>query len=371
MGYFSLFMFLLFIVIGIVSGLTPLFSRQATPFGVSIRGKYDFIEEKKKSFATWNIAGSFVLGLPMFIFPFMQNTERAEMASSMYMLVGFLIFFLISFGLYLKYRKEIIAWKKLQVEQIEQGKKRVVIDTSYHQQLQAKSHWTFFIWQLIIIIIPVIVAFIFYEAIPNQIPINWDSQFEVNDWVGKSVWTVLALPGIQVLMIPVFNFSHHAIIKSKQRLSPLDPEKASEKSRCFREAWSRILFALTVGTQLLISLLFLYSLFGQGRYSWLLITSILLYLVFSIAGPLYLTIKYGQAGEKLLDEDDQYYQDPDEEDYWKWGLIYVNKEDPSVFVEKRFGIGFTLNLARWQAWLFIGGILLFILLTLLWTIFLT
>ena len=172
-------------------------------------------------------------------------------------------------------------------------------------------------------------------------------------------------------MIPVFNYSNHAIVKSKQRLSPLDPVKASEKSRRFREAWSNFTFAITIATQLLISILFLYSLFSQGENTWILIATIAIYLVFTLGGTLYLTFKYGQAGEKLLGEEEQYYQDPDEEVQWKWGMIYYSKEDPSVFVEKRFGIGSTLNLARWQAWLVVLGILLFIVLTIIWSIALT
>jgi uncharacterized membrane protein len=36
--------------------------------------------------------------------------------------------------------------------------------------------------------------------------------------------------------------------------------------------------------------------------------------------------------------------------HWKLGLIYVNRDDPAVFVEKRFGIGYTLNFGNPQAW---------------------
>ena len=162
-----------------------------------------------------------------------------------------------------------------------------------------------------------------------------------------------------------------AIVKSKQRLSPLDPKTASEKSRRFREAWSNVLFAVTIATQLLISFLFLYSLFGEGKNTWLIFAVTVIYLLIVAGAPLYLTLKYGQAGEKLLGEANIYYDDPDEEDHWKFGLIYFNKEDPSVFVERRFGIGSTFNLARWQAWLFIGGLVLFTVLTLVWSLLLT
>jgi uncharacterized membrane protein len=32
--------------------------------------------------------------------------------------------------------------------------------------------------------------------------------------------------------------------------------------------------------------------------------------------------------------------------YWKLGLIYINRNDPALFVEKRFGMGYTLNLGH-------------------------
>jgi len=32
--------------------------------------------------------------------------------------------------------------------------------------------------------------------------------------------------------------------------------------------------------------------------------------------------------------------------YWKLGFFYVNKEDKSLFVPKRFGLGTTFNLAH-------------------------
>lgn len=33
-------------------------------------------------------------------------------------------------------------------------------------------------------------------------------------------------------------------------------------------------------------------------------------------------------------------------DLWKWGIIYVNPNDPSIWVEKRSGLGWTLNFAH-------------------------
>ena len=35
---------------------------------------------------------------------------------------------------------------------------------------------------------------------------------------------------------------------------------------------------------------------------------------------------------------------------WKWGMFYVNPADPSILVEKRFGIGYTVNLGNRWSW---------------------
>jgi len=42
---------------------------------------------------------------------------------------------------------------------------------------------------------------------------------------------------------------------------------------------------------------------------------------------------------------------------WKWGLIYINPADPSILIEKRFGIGYTLNLGNRWTWLLLALIL--------------
>jgi uncharacterized membrane protein len=44
--------------------------------------------------------------------------------------------------------------------------------------------------------------------------------------------------------------------------------------------------------------------------------------------------------------------------YWKLGVFYFNRDDSAVFVEKRFGLGYSLNFARPTAWLILSLILL-------------
>ena len=50
--------------------------------------------------------------------------------------------------------------------------------------------------------------------------------------------------------------------------------------------------------------------------------------------------------------------DRTEDRYWKAGLLYVNSEEPALFVEKRFGIGYTLNFGRPASWIMLAALLL-------------
>jgi len=63
----------------------------------------------------------------------------------------------------------------------------------------------------------------------------------------------------------------------------------------------------------------------------------------------------GPAGDRTLDA------------HWRWGQLYVNRADPAFFVEKRFGIGYTLNFGHPLWWVFFVGLLVPLALALLMT----
>jgi uncharacterized membrane protein len=41
----------------------------------------------------------------------------------------------------------------------------------------------------------------------------------------------------------------------------------------------------------------------------------------------------------------------DDDQYWKLGMFYFNRNDPAFIVEQRFGIGWTANLANPLTWI--------------------
>jgi len=56
-----------------------------------------------------------------------------------------------------------------------------------------------------------------------------------------------------------------------------------------------------------------------------------------------------------------------EPDYWKWGVLYCNPNDPRIIVPKRIEwLGWTLNFAQPVSIIIIGGILVLLALSLIY-----
>lgn len=93
--------------------------------------------------------------------------------------------------------------------------------------------------------------------------------------------------------------------------------------------------------------------------------------VFIVGISITFSLKIGTVGERLAIRESKDIRPasigPEGEDrYWKLGgLIYNNPNDPSVFVTKRIGIGFTVNFGSLIGKLMLIGLLLLII-GLLW-----
>lgn len=357
----------IFLILGFVNGLTPYYSRRGTPFGITVPSSHQqdsFIQMRKKRFFIQNVLLSILLSIPIVFLSNFEDQTAQDMWSGVYVIGAMLVFLVLTFILYLKNRKAIQLWKKEEQIIVETKKERIVVDTNYHRDLNAVSTRTIVIVQLVIVLISVAVIGFFYNRIPYHFPIHWNSQNIPDRSVEKSPLSVMMMPAMQLLMIPVLAFSHYAFIKSKQKLLANYPQITSYQSKKFRRAWSINFLVTSIATQLLLTSTNFFSLFFAEDMAFGWMGLLIGLFIFGIVGySSFLTWKYGQGGEKLvfseIDEPVEEVTEVDEEKYWKLGVFYYNPDDPSIFVEKRFGIGSTINLARWQSWAFITGLVLF------------
>ncbi len=56
----------------------------------------------------------------------------------------------------------------------------------------------------------------------------------------------------------------------------------------------------------------------------------------------------GDEGTGLIHRDD--------DKYWRGGLFYINREDHTLLVPRRFGLGWTLNLGNPKAAMLLAGV---------------
>lgn len=76
----------------------------------------------------------------------------------------------------------------------------------------------------------------------------------------------------------------------------------------------------------------------------------------------YWMFRVGQGGHRAVASSARrdVHGDGTPDDAWKvGGLYYVNPHDPAMWVENRFGLGYTLNFGNWRAWLLVIAMMLF------------
>lgn len=335
------------LILLILQMLMPKLIRKNILFGVSIPTNKLDDKDIKLMYKCYK-KDNLIIGVPaLTVISYLLYISKSPKLQTilMFSYIGVLFFIYLKYNYKAKKLKKERGWDKL-------GRKIVVVDMKYSRD-KSKVGNISHLWFLIplgITLFNFILAFIVYPSLPSKIPIHWNFQGEITNYRDKSYGVVLLLPLIQLGMVCIFYFIYWMITNTKQQIDPNNPEESLKRSIIFKKAWSIYLLILLILVTVEFSILSLLTygiVFETTRavdiLNWII-------LAFSIIGGLVLSMKLGQGGEKIkLKEKNSgeviYKKDDDE--MWKLGnTIYYNPEDSSVFVEKRFGIGWTVNAGR-------------------------
>lgn len=202
-----------------------------------------------------------------------------------------------------------------------------------------------------------------WEAIPERYVTHWNGRMEADAWAQKDALSVL-MPllmgvGFCLMLVGIAVWMG----RSTRWAAPAPGEGEQRAHRRRAIGWMLLgtnLFLALVMSVVAISPLVQTSAGARHFVVWLLVGSmigpiLLLVLWFVIFGK-YFTAQ-GRKSEAATPD----LATPDlrqEDRFWKGGLIYYNPADPAVWVEKRIGIGYTLNMARPAAWGFMLAVVL-------------
>lgn len=201
-----------------------------------------------------------------------------------------------------------------------------------------------------------------YPTLPEQIPTHWGPNGQPDAFTTKNPLSVISAPLILLVMQVMFLGINETTKRSGIKLSATSTESSRIRQLTLRKYTSWFLFLISLLLTTLFSFLQLSTihegLLGEGT----MLIAPFIFLLVIFGGAIVYAVKVGRAGEKIGTQSVEGIGDVDEDEFWKGGLFYFNKNDPSIFVEKRFGVGWTLNLANPKGYFIVLGPLAFILL---------
>lgn len=227
--------------------------------------------------------------------------------------------------------------------------------------------WGWFMAGTGVFLLLIILAALRYETLPDRIPTHFDFRMEPDRWADKSWGQLLILPLTGYACGPLLGLGMHAIIRrQKLQVSYSDPARSHAQHRRYRHLIGQIMGAFGLLMMLFFACLYVPLLgFGSETTRKVLFgIGLVAILLAAVVGLPVAFMKMGQAGSKLkvavLPEDTEaayaglsmsrrtltLLKQRNDDRFWKFGLFYYNPDDPSLFVEDRFGANVGFNYGR-------------------------
>lgn len=320
------------ISLGILSYYLNSYSNSGIYFGVRIPKKFKDTEEIKsieKEYKMLVLMLFSILILIMNIVAFFYINSKEEILESIF---GFatLLAILINYIIFVKYN---IKLKKLKEDKNWNYKSNnvVVVDTSLrkpkkNEKYKALNDWVF----LVPIILPFTVLVLTY--------------LRKKDLVNLGFWEIYRIPIIGILMCLFMFFLAKISLKSKVDLNSSNIESTIINKKKIKRLIS-IFFLITE-----VEITLLYSIIQLGIiynfYTEKLLSYINIFIAISMAIFIFIFILIGSKERVTKENENQEEVYKDDDKNWIFGMFYYNKNDPAFMIEKRVGIGYTINFAN-------------------------
>ena len=221
-------------------------------------------------------------------------------------------------------------------------------------------------WNLLylpVILVTLAVTVALYPAMPDPVPVHYDASGVVDNYLAKG-WQVIAMPvAVQAFLALSFAAAHWQMLRSRRPVAPESPTASALAYGMFARAQSVTL--LVTGLVIVAAIALMPLTFAGVVTPGQSLVALLVVCVGTIVPQLGIALVYGQAGSRLLRRMGAAGElDFDDDASWRLGLFYVNREDPSVVVPRRFGVGWAMNWGNPRSWglvaLFVAAVVAFV-----------
>ena len=221
--------------------------------------------------------------------------------------------------------------------------------------------WGWYVISVVLCVLAAVFAMAEYPSLPDILVTHWNGNMTADAWAPKSLTVVFIMPLVSLAMILIMLGSNIILYFTKLQVSLENPVLSYAQHKLYRRIMSHMLGFITVIMTLMFLLMMPMVLNLYIPSASVMFIGIFVLTVLMVIPPILITVKAGQAGSKLKpvltpreEKEMQSFSalsfgraiDRGDDLFWKLGLFYYNKEDPSLFVEDRFGSNGGINLAK-------------------------
>lgn len=269
-------------------------------------------------------------------------------------LLPFIIIF-ISMALYAYFHMRVVRYKR--ESQWFKGRRQIRVSELTSRSKDEMLPWYFFLFPIVIGAGLIVFTMMNYQLFPDQLPTHWGPNGEPDAFTAKTRISVLTMPFVLLLMSTMFLAIHELTRNSGIKLSAGNIPASKVRQFRLRKYSSWFLFFISMATAMLFSFLHIKTAYEDLLSGSLLLFAPLAFSVLVFLGAVLMAVKVGKADSDLdrttiIDEGGDTVNE-DDDSHWIGGIFYFNREDPSFLVEKRFGVGWTVNFARPAGYLLI------------------
>jgi uncharacterized membrane protein len=206
---------------------------------------------------------------------------------------------------------------------------------------------------VVVLVAATAVGIAVYPQLPARVPVHWNAAGQADNYAAKSIWSVFGplMAGFGVVAL-LFACSFLVRISPSRAVVTDDAAQRNRRNALQRRLMSSLLGQLAVVIAAQFGWLAVAGWLDPGA-PWLMVAGVVVFLVLLLVVLAAFVMRYHRAVATWGESAKTSRADaPDDDRYWRGGLIYINRDDPAVFVPKRFGVGWTVNLGS------AGGIVL-------------
>jgi uncharacterized membrane protein len=182
-----------------------------------------------------------------------------------------------------------------------------------------------------------------WEQIPDRFPVHWGLNGMPNGWSTRTTMGVYGPLYFGAGLVAMISLLAYVITHAARRL----PSARVDPKTDHPQRMALVLLGVELFVAAMLSLVALLPLMGSAGVTPTVITA---------AGIVIGMIFLGRWQSRGISNSaaGAHPGDGTPDSCWKLGLFYFNSEDPALFVEKRVGIGYTINFARSAAWVILA-----------------